>query len=51
MERGTGIFKDRDGALYKNVLATYTHLHALGTPEWARALVRNAIDRRRPETP
>ncbi|UCE54927.1 MAG: cobyrinate a,c-diamide synthase [Desulfobacterales bacterium] len=44
MKRGVGIFKDRDGILYKNVLATYTHVHALGTPEWARALVRNAIN-------
>jgi len=43
MQRGAGIEKDRDGILYKNVLATYTHVHALGTPEWAKAIVRNAI--------
>ena len=43
MQRGAGIEKDRDGILYKNVLATYTHVHALGTPGWADALVRNAI--------
>jgi cobyrinic acid a,c-diamide synthase len=43
MQRGVGITKDRDGICYKNVLATYTHIHALGTPLWARALVRNAI--------
>ena len=43
MKRGVGIEKDRDGILYKNVLATYTHVHALGTPGWAGALVRNAI--------
>jgi len=43
MKRGAGIDKDRDGILYKNVLATYTHVHALGTPGWAGALVRNAI--------
>jgi len=42
MKRGVGIFKDRDGILYKNVLATYSHVHALGTPQWAKALVRNA---------
>jgi len=42
MQRGAGIEKDRDGILYKNVLATYTHVHALGTPGWAPALVRNA---------
>jgi cobyrinic acid a,c-diamide synthase len=43
MERGAGIEKDRDGILYKNVLATYTHIHGLGTPGWAAALIRNAI--------
>jgi cobyrinic acid a,c-diamide synthase len=42
MKRGNGIINRRDGACYKNVLATYTHLHALGAPGWARALVRNA---------
>ena len=42
MQRGVGITKERDGILYKNVLATYTHLHAVGTPQWARALVRRA---------
>ena len=43
MNRGVGITKDKDGICYKNVLATYTHIHALGTPNWAPALVRNAI--------
>jgi cobyrinic acid a,c-diamide synthase len=43
MQRGVGIEKDKDGILYKNVLATYTHIHALGTPAWAAALVRNAM--------
>ncbi len=43
MKRGAGIESDRDGILYKNVLATYTHIHALGTPDWAPALIRNAI--------
>ena len=44
MQRGVGITKERDGILYKNVLATYTHLHAVGTPQWARALVQRAVD-------
>ena len=43
MKRGVGITDDRDGILYKNVLATYTHVHALGTPGWAAALIRNAV--------
>jgi cobyrinic acid a,c-diamide synthase len=50
MQRGEGIEKDRDGIVYKNVLATYTHVHALGTPQWARALVRNAIQFRKNRT-
>ena len=44
MRRGTGISKDRDGILYKNVLATYIHVHALGTPGWSGALIRNAVN-------
>ena len=47
MNRGVGIWEDRDGILYKNVLATYTHIHALGTPQWAEALVRNARDHKK----
>jgi cobyrinic acid a,c-diamide synthase len=42
MTRGAGICGGLDGLIYKNVLATYTHLHALGAPEWAPALVRQA---------
>ncbi len=42
MKRGAGFLNHRDGVCYKNVLATYTHIHALGTPAWAEALVRNA---------
>jgi cobyrinic acid a,c-diamide synthase len=42
MKRGTGFLNGRDGVCYKNVLATYTHIHATGTPEWARSMVRNA---------
>ena len=41
MKRGNGIAAGRDGAVSRNVLATYTHLHALGTPQWAETLVRN----------
>jgi cobyrinic acid a,c-diamide synthase len=43
MKRGVGFTRNRDGVAYKNVLATYTHIHALGTPSWAKALVRNAV--------
>lgn len=46
MKRGIGFDNRRDGVRYKNVLATYTHLHALGTPSWGEAMVRNAISYR-----
>jgi cobyrinic acid a,c-diamide synthase len=42
MKRGQGIIDKMDGLCYKNVLATYTHLHALGSPEWAHGLIRQA---------
>ena len=29
----------RDGFCRKNVLATFTHVHALGTREWAEGIV------------
>ncbi len=35
MTRGTGFVDGRDGLVSNNVLALYTHIHALGTPEWA----------------
>ncbi|MFC1852920.1 cobyrinate a,c-diamide synthase [candidate division CSSED10-310 bacterium] len=43
MLRGTGAYSGHDGLITKNVLATYIHLHALGTPQWAEALIRAAI--------
>ncbi|MDI6688156.1 MAG: cobyrinate a,c-diamide synthase [Desulfobacterales bacterium] len=46
MKRGAGFINKKDGVCYKNVLATYTHIHALGTPFWADALVQNAISYR-----
>ena len=42
MHRGTGFANGRDGIRYKNVLATYTHIHALGLPAWAKAMVAAA---------
>jgi cobyrinic acid a,c-diamide synthase len=42
VRRGTGIDGKRDGMVRKNILAGFTHLHALGTPEWAPALVEKA---------
>jgi cobyrinic acid a,c-diamide synthase len=42
MERGVGFAGRRDGLVYKNVLALYTHIHAVGTPLWAPGLVTAA---------
>jgi len=42
MRRGNGIGGGVDGLLYKNVFATYTHLHAYGAPDWVEAMVRLA---------
>jgi cobyrinic acid a,c-diamide synthase len=43
VKRGVGIDGTRDGLCRKNVLATYSHLHALGTEVWADALVDKAM--------
>jgi cobyrinic acid a,c-diamide synthase len=40
--RGSGLDGVHDGLVYKNVLASYSHLHALSTPNWAPALVVKA---------
>ncbi|RJQ65462.1 MAG: cobyrinate a,c-diamide synthase [Desulfobacteraceae bacterium] len=42
VERGSGLKDGRDGLCRNNVLATYTHIHALGTPLWAPAMVARA---------
>jgi cobyrinic acid a,c-diamide synthase len=41
-KRGAGFTNKRDGICYKNVFATYTHIHAIGTPTWADAMVKAA---------
>ncbi len=42
MQRGTGFDGERDGLVYKNVLASFCHFHAAGTGEWASAIVAQA---------
>jgi cobyrinic acid a,c-diamide synthase len=39
IQRGQGVSGNNDGIVYKNVFASYVHLHALGTPEWAMGFV------------
>jgi cobyrinic acid a,c-diamide synthase len=43
MKKGNGIINNKDGICYKNVLATYTHLHALGTGEWVEGIMNQAL--------
>lgn len=42
MDRGVGFAEKGDGLVYKNVLAVYTHVHAVATPEWTEGLVYKA---------
>jgi cobyrinic acid a,c-diamide synthase len=35
MQRGSGIDQNRDGLVFRNTFACYTHLHTLGVPTWA----------------
>jgi cobyrinic acid a,c-diamide synthase len=45
VKRGVGFMAGRDGLVHRNVLALYTHVHAVGTPQWAAALVERARQR------
>ena len=47
IKRGRGIASQRDGIVYKNLFASYIHLHALGTPEWAEGFVSMAWKEKR----
>jgi cobyrinic acid a,c-diamide synthase len=40
--RGYGINGSEDGFVQNNIVAAYTHIHALATPQWAPAMVRKA---------
>lgn len=42
LHKGTGLGGGRDGVVSGTVLASYTHLHALGSPEWTRGLLARA---------
>lgn len=42
MRRGTGLTGKKDGIFYKNVFATYTHVHAYGVPEWTEGMIMAA---------
>jgi cobyrinic acid a,c-diamide synthase len=42
VRRGRGLDGKKDGLCTKNLLATYTHLHAGGNALWGRSLVNAA---------
>lgn len=39
LNRGQGIDSKMDGIVYRNVFASFTHIHASGTPDWAKSFV------------
>lgn len=45
MTRGTGFVNGRDGLVYNNVFALYTHVHAEATPEWAKGFVNSCREK------
>lgn len=42
VRRGTGAYGKRDGLICGNVWASYTHLHATASPQWAEAMLKAA---------
>jgi cobyrinic acid a,c-diamide synthase len=42
LDRGVGLGGGRDGVRVGSTVATFTHLHAAGVPQWAPAMVRAA---------
>ncbi len=47
VKRGHGAGEGVDGIIHKNVFAAYTHLHSLGTPQWAQAFVELVLRERK----
>jgi cobyrinic acid a,c-diamide synthase len=47
IKRGTGFDCGRDGLVYKNVLATFCHVHALSERNWANGLIDAALREKR----
>jgi cobyrinic acid a,c-diamide synthase len=47
LQRGVGLGSGRDGIQEDRIVASYTHLHALGVPEWGPAFVEAAAGGRR----
>lgn len=47
VRRGYGLDGERDGVCRKNLLATYSHMHATGVPQWGQGLFKAALQSKR----
>ena len=50
LTKGHGIVAGWDGVCYKNVLACYSHLHAVGNEHWADSMIAAALSYKRLKT-
>jgi cobyrinic acid a,c-diamide synthase len=46
VRRGVGVYGGRDGLITKNIWASYMHVHAAATPEWAKGIINLARQHR-----
>jgi len=51
VKRGHGIDGEKDGICRKNILGTYTHVHAAGESDWAKGLFRAALEYKKKAKP
>lgn len=47
VKRGSGCFDKRDGLIYKNVFASYFHLHSLSNDSWSKNMIDKAKEYKR----
>jgi cobyrinic acid a,c-diamide synthase len=43
MRRGIGAWQNRDGLIYKNTFASYSHIHAITSDSWASSMINRAL--------
>ena len=51
VKRGRGLDGQRDGLYKKNLLATYTHLHAAGNMLWSKSFFNKALEFKHQKSP
>ena len=51
VQRGHGIDGEKDGICRKNILGTYTHVHAAGESDWAKGLFKAALEYKKTAKP